>query len=131
MSDWAGYLIFDTLTDFLLGQEYNLLKDISHRPIIHHVKCHIIRPAVCAYIPLLAVFKIDKLLFREAAGSTRALWRWVKCAIAKRTQRSSGPRDVFDQIQLSRKSEPSSTIEIQSETGMFIVAGKLLRIVPH
>lgn len=131
MSEWAGYLVFDTLTDFLLGQGYNLLVSACHRPITNHIKSHIVRPAVCSYIPLLAVLKIDKLLFKEATRSTRAFWRWVKCAIADRSQQVGYHKtDVFDRIQLSRQSEQCPTAGIESEIGMFIVAGETTR-PPH
>lgn len=126
MSDWAAYLIFDTLTEFLFSTDYNLLGSKQDRHIIRHIQEHIIRPAVCTYMPILALLKIDKFLFKKATKSTRVFWRWVKNAIAARTNRHVESRDVFTHIQMSRKSELSPTIGIQSETGMFIVAGELL-----
>lgn len=126
ISDWVAYLIFDTLTDFLLSADYDLLGSKEHRHIIQHIQEHMIRPAVCTYMPVLALLKIDKLVFRRATKSTRAFWRWVKKAITARTQRLVESRDVFTHIELSRQSELSPTIGIQSETGMFIVAGELL-----
>lgn len=122
MTDWAGYLGFDILTDFLLGQGYNLLGSAKHRLITHHIKSQVIRPAVCSNIPLLALLKIDKLLFREATRSMRPFWRWVKSAISNRSQRFDQHTDVFAQIQLSRWLGQCPTAEIQSEIGMLIVA---------
>jgi hypothetical protein len=126
MSDWVAYLIFDTLTDFLFSTDYNLLGSKQDRHIIHHIQEHIIRPAVCTYMPMLAILKIDKLVFKEATKSTRVFWRWVKNAITARVRRDVESRDVFTQIKLSRQSELSPAIGIQSETGMFIVAGESL-----
>ena len=70
---------------------------------------------------MLAILKIDKLVFKEATKSTRVFWRWVKNAITARVRRDVESRDVFTQIKLSRQSELSPAIGIQSETGMFIV----------
>lgn len=125
MSDWTAYLIFDTLTDFVLSQHYDLLGSTRDRHIIQHIRAHIIRPAVCAYMPLLALLRIDKLLLQSATRSTRVFWRWVKTAIARRSPgvEEPPPRDVFTQIQLSRGSDSDSTMGVQSETGMFIGAG--------
>lgn len=127
MSDWMGWLVFDNLTDFLLSQQYDLLSSTKDRHIIQHIKEHMIRPAVCSYMPPMAIFKLDKLLFRGATRSTKVFWRWVKQAIAVRDvrhERCSESRDVFMHIKLSRMLETCSTLGVQSETGMFIVAGE-------
>ena len=123
MSRWGGYLIFDTLTDFLLSRSYDLVGSIKHRPITHHMKTHLLRLAVCSYVPLLAVLKIDKLLFRDAAKSTRDFWRWVKAAIFERSQKIGVHQDLFSRIQVARQSD-LSLLGMQSEMGMFIAAGE-------
>lgn len=124
MSDWLAYLVFDNLTDFLFSMDYNLLGSEKERHIIQHIQDHIIRPAVCGYMPMLAVLKIDKLVFKQATKSTRLFWHWVKKAIAQRSQQVVNRSDVFTQIELSRQSEVSSTVGIQSEVGMFVVGGE-------
>lgn len=121
MSQWGGYLILDTLTDFLLNRSYNLVGSAEHRLITHHMKSHLLRLAVCSYVPLLAVLKIDKLLFRDATKSTRGFWRWVKTAIIERSQQIGTHEDLFSRIQKARQFDPSG---IQSEMGMFIAAGE-------
>ena len=127
MSQWGGYLIFDTLTDFMLSQSYDLIGSAKHRPITHHMRSHLLRLAVCSYAPILAVFKIDKLLFKDATKSTRAFWRWVKNAINERSQLSGNSADLFDKIRMGGKSDP---LEIQSEIGMFIAAGEAASYSP-
>ena len=127
MSQWGGYLIFDILTDFLLSRSYDLIGSAEHRPVTHHMKSHLLRLAVCSYAPLLAVFRIDKLLFKDATKSTRAFWRWVKTAIIERSQLPSASNDLYSKIQQGRKSD---LLGIQSEMGMFIAAGETASIDP-
>lgn len=124
MSDSVGYFVFDTVTGFLLSQDYNLLGASKDRHIIRHIKQHTIRLAVCSYMPILALLKMDKLFFRRATRSTRIFWRWVKSAIASKGQQSEAPQDVFARIQLSRRSQESPTMGMLSDIFMFIVAGE-------
>ena len=123
MSHLIAYCVFDVLTDFVMSRNFDLLRSSKHRPIIYHIKEHILRPAVCVYAPLLAVLKVDKLLFKNATQSTKEFWKWVKSAITNRIQHGEGLQDMFTRIQRSRQSEGSPALGIQSETGMFLVAG--------
>lgn len=124
MSRWGGYLVFDILTDFLLSRSYNLLGSADHRPITYHTKSHMLRLAVCSYFPLLALLRLDKLLFKDATKSTAAFWRWVKSAITERRQHPHASDDLFTTIQLAKQSNPCTDVEVQSELGMFLAAGK-------
>ncbi|PYI05337.1 cytochrome P450 [Aspergillus sclerotiicarbonarius CBS 121057] len=124
-SDWCSYLVFDIMTDFIFGVNYNVLGTNDCRPIIDYIKEAAVRSAVLVYLPWLTLGRLDKKIFTKSVHATREYWKWIK-----RTMNRHSMVSVLDDAltYLHGSKEGQSDIglgaqEILSESGLLAIAG--------
>lgn len=126
MSHCCNYLIFDMLTEFMFGISYNLQQTDKYRYVVRCIEDAAIRSAILICLPYLAIWRLDRKIFKQSVDCTRALWKWIRRATDDNAK--SGLTDnLFGYLSNPKDGQteaPLSVQNIESEVGILIVAGK-------
>lgn len=126
MSHCCNYLIFDIFTEFLFGISYNLQQTDEYRYVVRCIEDAAIRSAVLICFPCIAIWRLDRKIFKQSVDCTRALWKWIRGATDD--NKKSGLTDnIFGYLSNPKDGQteaPLSVQNIESEVGVLIIAGK-------
>ena len=127
MSLFCDYLTFDIMTDFVYGQDSNLLQSPEYRHLPHSVEKSNIRLSVLLYFPYLYLGRLDRIIFRDAVRGNKNIHNFINRVIEGRRPDIGGGRDVYAQLAGENVTErPVLTPEeVRSEALLLTISGTL------
>jgi cytochrome P450 len=132
MSERCHSLGLDTIAQFGFGQSLNLQTRSDNRFLIRGITISAYRQNVYMQFPLLKKLGFEQLL-SILAGSMRMKYvNLMKSMVEARMSQNAASQDLFAFIQKAQSSEDGETMpmeEIWTESTLFLVAGKLTRVL--
>ncbi|KAL4883828.1 cytochrome P450 [Aspergillus karnatakaensis] len=126
ISDWCSYLTFDTMTDFVFGLKYDLLRDQRWRHVVHDIEVTNVRLYVLMHLRMLYLGRLDKWLFPAATRGAQGFLGFVNRLLADYPRRGETKHvDAFKHFTGDKNGSPAMIPkQVYSEAVMFVTAAQ-------
>ena len=120
-------IAFDVTSDFVFGLNSHTIEDGYWRSAINGIRSGLLRNSAIAWLPILALGRLDRRMFPEARKGTKALWKWLDHIRAEREVHGGSDKDGFYFLNGRKDEETETTLtegQIESNMRLMILGGE-------